>query len=199
VGGFTDVPPESPFYAPITYLADEGVVSGYPGGKFRPELPVTRQQFAKMIVRAVGYPVSSNDECPFVDVYETYPGHYLDPNDPLYPDHYVAVAAAHNITQGVKPQLFYPWDSIKLAQVVTMVVRTGLDLGVWDAPPHSYEPPFPNFGAPHYEWARMGAAHGLFDGYPGPWGWWEPASRGQCAFFIWKLMLALGNGPYPMD
>jgi hypothetical protein len=190
---FSDVPVGSEYYAPITYLADEDVVSGYADGKFGPHNLVTRQQFAKMIVRAVGYPVSNSDICEFVDVQTSYPGYYLDLNDPLYPDHYIAVAAERHITVGETPYAFGPYHNIKLAQVVTMVVRTGENLGVYDSPPHSYVPPFDDFGEPHYSHAREGAAHGLFDGYPGLWEWYSPATRGQCAFFIWKLMLAI-NG-----
>jgi len=187
---FPDVPAGSEYYEAVTYLAGEDVVSGYSDGRFGPRELVTRQQFAKMIVRAIGYPVFTSDICPFGDVPTSFPGHYVDPNDPLYPDHYVSVAAAHHITVGVTPTSFGPYRNITLAQVVTMVVRSAQDLGVWDAPPHAYEPPFADFGEPHYAYARMGAAHGLFDGYPGPWDWSKPATRGQCAFFIWKLMVA---------
>ncbi len=75
---FPDVPAGSEFYDAITYLADEGVVSGYADGRFGPSDMVTRQQFAKMIVRAVGYPVFASDVCPFTDVSTSYPGHYVD-------------------------------------------------------------------------------------------------------------------------
>ena len=195
---FPDVPVGSEYYSAITYLADEGVVSGYSSGKFGPGDLVTRQQFAKMIVRAIGYPVFTTDVCPFADVSTSYPGHYVDPKDPLYPDHYIAVAAQRGITLGLTATAFGPYQNIKLAQVVTMVVRAGMDLGLWDSPPHSYVAPFADFGEPHYPYARMGAAHGLFNGYPGPWYWFSPATRGQCAFFIWKLMVAY-QGTMPPD
>lgn len=187
---FPDVPADSDFYGAITYLADEGVVSGYADGRFGPSDKLTRQQFAKMIVRAVGYPVFASDVCPFTDVSTSYPGHYVDHSDPLYPDHYVAVAAGHHITVGLTPSTFGPYQNIKMAQVTTMVVRTAEDLGLWDSPPSSYVPSFADFGEPHYPYARTGAAHGLFSGYPGPWDWFSPATRGQCAYFIWKLMVA---------
>ena len=199
---FPDVPAGSEYYEAVIYLADEDVVSGYADGRFGPRDLVTRQQFAKMIVRAVGYAVFTSDVCPFTDVPTSYPGHYVDPNDPLYPDHYVAVAATHHITVGVTPATFGPYRNITMAQVVTMVVRTAQDLGLWDSPPSAYTPPFADFGEPHYPYARMGAAHGLFDGYPGSWDWFAPATRGQCAFFIWKLMVAYngaGGGPQPVD
>jgi hypothetical protein len=197
---FPDVPAGSDYYSAITYLAEEGVVSGYSDGRFGPNELVTRQQFAKMIVRAVQYAVFTGDVCPFTDVATSYPGHYVDPNDPFYPDHYVAVAAQHHITVGITPTTFGPYQNIKMAQVTTMIVRTAEDLGLWDSPPHAYTPPFADFGEPHFAYAREGAAHGLFTGYPGPWTWYEPATRGQCSFFIWKLMVAYhgGGGPEPI-
>jgi hypothetical protein len=188
---FPDVTSDSHYYAAITYLAGKSVISGYDNGNFGPNDPVTRQQFAKMIVRAVGYPVSTANECPFVDVERSLPGHYLDSKDPLYPDHYVAVAALHGITVGETATTFGPYHKIMMAQVTTMVVRAAEEEGVWDSPPSGYVPPFEDFGLPHYPAARIGAAHGLFAGYAGPWTWFAPASRSQCAFFIWKLMPAL--------
>ncbi len=46
-----------------------------------------------MIVLALGLPVSQTDECAFVDVEKT-------SSTGLYPDHYVAACAAHQITWG---------------------------------------------------------------------------------------------------
>jgi serine protease Do len=184
------VPAGSDYYGAITYLAEEGVVSGYANGNFGPNDRVTRQQFAKMIVRAVGYAVFTSDVCPYTDVPTSSPGHYVDDADPLYPDHYVAVAAGRHITVGLGGSTFGPYQNIKMAQATTMVVRTAEDLGLWDSPPHSYSPPFEDFGEPHYSYARTGAAHDLFNAYPGSWDWFSPATRGQCAFFICKLIIA---------
>jgi subtilisin family serine protease len=60
---FTDVPPGSPFFAFIGRLAGHGYISGYdtaancPSGTpcFRPELPVTRGQLAKIDANTAGY------------------------------------------------------------------------------------------------------------------------------------------------
>ncbi len=199
-GGFSDVEAGSQFADAINDLAEDGVISGFPNGTFGPDKLVTRQQFAKMIVRAAGYSASTADLCPFLDVMTSTSGHYLDATDPLYPDHYVAVAAAHGITKGVTPTIFHPDHNITMAQVVTMVVRTAEDKGVWDSPPSAYEPPFADFGPPHYTYARIGAAHGLFTGYTGQYSWSSSATRGQCAFFIWRLVLALKGqeGPEPL-
>lgn len=43
-------------------------MDGYGNGRFGPDDWVKRQQFAKMIVLAMGYPISEADVCPFDDV-----------------------------------------------------------------------------------------------------------------------------------
>ncbi len=51
---FLDVPPEYWSYRHIEYLAENGVVSGYDDGYYRPGLDVTREQMAVYIARAFG-------------------------------------------------------------------------------------------------------------------------------------------------
>jgi hypothetical protein len=185
--GFTDVPATHPYYAPITYLANEGVVSGFVNGSFGPEELVKRQQFAKMIVGAVHGYVQEYMSCPFDD---------LGPDDPYdrYPHEYVAVAAASGITVGTSATHYSPTKNITLAQVVTMVMRAGEQEDKYAIAPSTYAAPFADFGAPHYYWARMGAYNHIFDDYQGPYNWWEPATRAQCAFFLWKMMEAPAAG-----
>jgi hypothetical protein len=128
---FPDVPSGHPYYAAITELASRGIIGGYDNGNFGPGDNVRRQQFAKMIVLAGGYPVSEADVCPFTDV----PAQIG--TDPLYPSHYVAVCAAHEITTGVTATTFNPGGYITRYQVVSMVVRAANDLqaGLLATPP----------------------------------------------------------------
>jgi uncharacterized protein YkwD len=46
---FNDVPPGSPFYGYVESAAWQGVVQGYGDGSFRPNLPTTRGQVAKVL------------------------------------------------------------------------------------------------------------------------------------------------------
>ncbi len=140
--GFPDVATSHPYFAAITDLASQGIIGGFADGTFGPDKPVTRQQFAKMIVIAIGYPVDETDVCPFVDVQISGPGS-------LYPDNYVAAAAALGITQGVDGRgipgragyvpatKFAPGKNITRYQVTTMVVRMAhtLQPGFLVAPP----------------------------------------------------------------
>lgn len=118
---FPDVPTTHPYYRAIQELTGSGVINGAPGGVFLPGDSVTRQQFAKMIVLGGDYEVSEDDVCPFRDV-------AAGGGATLYPDNYVAVCAAHGITQGKTAVTFDPFGTITRAQVLTMVVRAAEDL-----------------------------------------------------------------------
>jgi hypothetical protein len=130
---FPDVPSSHPYHAAITDLADRGIIGGYADGNFGPGDPVTRQQFAKMVVLTGGYPVSEANVCFFTDVEKS-------DASTLYPDNYIAVAAANGITTGKTPTTFDPYSNITRYQVVTMVVRMADNLqpGLLVAPPVGY-------------------------------------------------------------
>ena len=114
--GFPDVPGASPYYAAVGELASKGIVGGYSSGDFGPDDPVTRQQFAKMLVLAGGYPVSEGDVCRFTDVAVSGP-------DSFYPDNYVAVCAAKGIVLGKDSTTFAPTGDVTRHQAVSMAVR----------------------------------------------------------------------------
>ncbi len=180
---FSDVSEDHPYYAAITNLAAREVIVGKEDGMFHPFDPVTRQQFAKMIVKTLEYPVTGGEVCPFVDV-ATQMG-----SDPFYPSRYVAVCAAHGVTVGTTPTTFAPGNNITREQLITMVARAA---GLPD-PPEGYVPPF----APvrfsleeHYLNARKAAHAGLLAGLEGIGAGYEfmsPATRGECAQLLYNL------------
>jgi N-acetylmuramoyl-L-alanine amidase len=46
-----DIP--SKYSTEINYLVNKGMIAGYPGGYFKPDRPVTREEAATMIGRAI--------------------------------------------------------------------------------------------------------------------------------------------------
>ncbi len=140
-----------------------------------------RAQFAKMIALTMHLPVNESLTSPFTDLGAD------DPTD-LYPHEYVAAVASAGITTGTTPTTFAPWDNIGLAQLVTMIVRAAQSQL---APvPAGYNPPFQNFDATHYPYARIAAYHGLFAGFTDGYSWFSPATRGQCALLLVNLLHA---------
>jgi len=114
-GSFSDIT-ASPYKTAIEGLAQAGVVSGYLDRTFRPSNPVLRAQFAKMIVLGLGLTVTEGGTpLPFTDV--------AKPSNNLYPDDYVAAAAANGLVQGYGGGLFKPNNEVTRAQLLTIVVR----------------------------------------------------------------------------
>jgi hypothetical protein len=189
---FSDVPVSHPYFTAILQLAEREIIGGFGGGLFRPEIPVTRQQFAKMIVLALGYHPSEDSTSPFTDVTRTDAGHLVDAADPYYPDHYVAVAVAHGIVMGETSTIFAPYKNISRFQAVTMVVRAidDIDRGLLKNPPATYEPTWnPSLSPDHGQNARLAEFNGLLAQLP--WATLDPSapmSRGEIAQLEWNLV-----------
>ncbi len=187
---FSDViPGVTPYSTAIAALAAEGIITGFPDGTFRPYDFVTRQQFAKMIVLTMGYPVTGAEVCPFTDVV-TQSG-----TDPFYPSKYVAVCATRGITTGKTPTTFAPYETITHQQLITMVVRAAAVA----MPPVAYTPPFTaaQFSLEtHYLNARMAAYAGLLNDLLGvgpAYSFLAGSTRGECAQLLYNLSVLMGS------
>lgn len=180
---FTDVTDDMPYAAAIKLLAAKGVIQGYLDGRFGPNDPVTRQQFAKMIVLALGIGAQPLQQaCPFSDV-QPLP----TSSDPLYPTAYVAACAAAGIVVGKTQDRFYPYEHVTRAQLISMIARAA-DL---PEPPADYQPVFGPFSPDHYPWARRAAYAGLLDGLVGmarDYNFWAMATRGEVCQLLANLI-----------
>ncbi len=185
---FSDVA-GSPYATAIYDLAGRGIITGFDDGTFRPSASVTRQQFAKMIVKTLGYAVTGAEICPFTDVAAQ------SGSDAFYPSKYVAVCALRGITTGKTATRFDPASTITHQQLITMVARA---TGLAD-PPAGYTPPFGagQFSlADHYANARRAAFAGLLDGLQGMGPGYDfagPSSRGECAQVLHNVAQAAGR------
>ena len=124
----------------------------------RPRNSVTRQEFARMIVRTMGYGVRENGAHGFADIKER-----LDPSDPLFPGAYIAACVSHGLVMGKSSTTFAPDEKLTRAQLITMVARAG---GLRDVP-LEYLPPFGEFTPAHYSWARAASHYGWLDDVAG--------------------------------
>ncbi len=172
---FSDVPDSHPYSPAIYDLKVRGIINGFGDGTFRPGGHMTRQQFAKVIVKSLGLAVTGKETCPFGDVLRK-----LSSSDPFYPDKYIAVCSAAGIMTGRTASTFDPTGDMTRAQLITMVARAA---GLAE-PPLEYEPPFGDFEPTHYPWTRKAAYAGLLDGLEGMgpgFDFLAPATRGEVA------------------
>jgi len=120
---FGDVAPDNPFYEDIGKLSARGITVGCGNGNYCPNDPVTREQMAAFIIRALGEfdpPTPPNQR--FVDV---------PPGNQFYS--FIDRLAVLQITQGCTPDhLFYcPSDPVKREQMAAFLLR---GLGEFDPP-----------------------------------------------------------------
>jgi hypothetical protein len=107
---FTDLPQGHWADDPVQYLVDQGVISGYADGSFHPNENVTRAQFAKMLVTAMGWPLQTPPTPSFSDV----------PAD-FWAYGYIETAIAHGVISGYTDGTFRPSANVTRAQVAKMV------------------------------------------------------------------------------
>ena len=180
---FSDIA-SCPHKIAIEGLAHMGIINGKGDGTFRPGESTSRQQFAKMVVLSLALPVSETDTCTFTDVEQSGPS-------ALYPDNYVAVAAANGITKGTSDTSFSPWANISRAQVITMIVRAAENLGAisLSEPPEGWSGNLPADDPTHGANICKAEHNGLLAGIAlGDWDIWAEASRGEVAQMLWNMM-----------
>jgi hypothetical protein len=83
--------PNAPY---INELVNKHVLEGVDANRFAPDAPLTREQFAKMVVLAFGLKADGT-EAPFTDV----TSEWAKP--------YIAAAYHHQLIQGAGPTLFH--------------------------------------------------------------------------------------------
>ncbi len=205
---FPDVGNLHPYYDSIGDLPARRILRGLADGSFRRDNLVTRQQFAKLIVLSLRLPVTEDAQSRFTDVPSE-----VDPADPLYPGHYIAVAAENSIVKGYDSTHFGPGDNVKRAQLLTMVARairslSSLQLAEPDSAYFAGGGNLASFtDATHGANVHVAEFNGLLDGIARQ--GWDPygyATRGEAAQIldnmIWKTnrrqvqMEADGTGDY---
>lgn len=110
---FSDVAASS-WYAPFVAKLDaHNIASGYADGTFRPNEKVTRAEFTKMIVLAMGWEVETPTATSFPDVAEGGWAHA-----------YAECGKAHGVLDGYMDGSFRPNNPIKREEAAKIVART---------------------------------------------------------------------------
>ncbi|MCX5975432.1 MAG: S-layer homology domain-containing protein [Coprothermobacterota bacterium] len=166
-------------YHSILSLFHQGVVQGYPDGAFRPERPITRAEFAKMMASAYNLPVSHPAVPTFSDLPATHWAFDL-----------VEAAAQSKLFLGYPDGAFRPEDPVTKEQVVAVLVRkAGWTLSTPSSPTFSDLPPV-EWSFPFVETAMKeglflpndpNLAGDLFQGN-------APATRAQISVLVARLL-----------
>lgn len=109
---FPDVDKTASYAGAVDALTTLGIVNGDDNGKFNPENTVTRAEFAKMVVEALGAgnEAASSTDTKFVDA----KGHWAAG--------YIEVGVAKAFINGYDEKTFGPDDKVTYAQAVKMLV-----------------------------------------------------------------------------
>lgn len=116
--GFSDLADSEWAVEAITALAGKGIVSGSGDGKFNPNNSVTREEFTKMTILAIGM-YDSNAECDFSDVGK----------DEWYYS-YIASAAERGIINGIGDGSFGTGTRITREDMAVIVKRAAEAVGI---------------------------------------------------------------------
>lgn len=110
---YNDVQMSRPDFLSIESLSDQGIVSGYPDGSFKPDVPLTRAQLAKILAVAMKWSLIKPPQGRFSDV---------DPTAWMFP--YVETAAARGVMAGYDDGTFLPNGGLSRAEAVQSIVLT---------------------------------------------------------------------------
>ena len=181
---FADVPTGHPYAEAIYDLAGRGIISGYDNGRFGPNDLVMRQQFAKMIVLAMGFVPTAQDSYDFHDVPHSASG--------LYPYHFVALAAHNGLIKGYDDGTFRPASPVSRMQVITVAVRAGGS--ALSLPPGGWEGSVSHSDTSHGESIQVAEYNGLLAGIQdlSDWDVAKSATRGEVAQILHSLLAKTG-------
>ncbi|MGE5572909.1 MAG: S-layer homology domain-containing protein [Bacteroidota bacterium] len=130
----------------IVSLVDEGIIAGYPDGTFKPENPVTRAEFAKVVARA--FAIRPTGEPKFRDI------------EANWAKAYITALAEAGIVSGYPDGTFKPDRHITRAEMVTMLVRVVKLADNMDSLEQP-EPSFTDVAPGHWAFRAVETAHAL--------------------------------------
>jgi hypothetical protein len=107
---FRDVPATDLFYPYIETAYQQGWISGYTDGTFRPDQAVTRGQASRIVVTAAHLPLAAAAKPAYADV---------PASSPIYP--YVATASAQGLISGYPDGTFQPDAALSRGALAQML------------------------------------------------------------------------------
>jgi len=121
---FSDVSPENEFFFAVNFVANEGIVSGYAEGDFRPEGEINRAEFTKILVGARFAEEVENFETTQISGGLTAESCFPDFTTNDWFAKFVCFARANEILGGYPDGNFKPANPVNLAEAITILVKS---------------------------------------------------------------------------
>jgi len=112
VSAFSDVTGNDPNRIFITYINRQGIINGFPDGKYYPQSGLTRAQASVVICKAAGLTASAVSETSFKDVAANH-----------WAASYINAAAAAGYLKGFPDGTFKPDTKLTRAQGISLIMR----------------------------------------------------------------------------
>lgn len=101
-------------YQSIKFLTEIGVVVGFPDGTYKPDIPVTRAEFASMTIKALGQENATVSQ----DIY------FNDITPDFWGYNIIQKAVYFDLMPNSKGESFRPFDAVTRAEAITMAVNS---------------------------------------------------------------------------
>jgi hypothetical protein len=112
---FEDVPSSHPNAAAINFVRNEGIVTGYDDGTFRPDQTINRAEFTKIIITA-NFTQEAIDNCESEDL-------FTDVHQSDWFADYVCIGKNDNVISGYDDGSFGPASPVNFAEAAKIVVN----------------------------------------------------------------------------
>lgn len=182
---YTDMNETHWAYQPIKFLTEVGVVVGYPDGSYKPDIPVTRAEFASMAIKALGQENATVAQ----EI------HFNDITPDFWAYNIIQKAVYFDLIPDAKGESYRPYDSVTRAEAINIAVNALTTNQISqqkanDIIAKSYE---------DYEqmpaWFLMAAAKAhvldlvvVMPGHEGKMEANRPANRAEVAMILYKMM-----------
>ena len=110
---YTDMGQDHWAYQSIKFLTEVGVVVGFPDGTYKPEIPVTRAEFASMAIKALGQERTNVSQ----DI------HFADLTRDFWAYNIIEKAVYFNLMPDSKGEAFRPFDPVTRAEAINLAVN----------------------------------------------------------------------------
>ena len=110
---YTDMDENHWAYQSIKFLTEVGVVVGYPDGTYKPDIPVTRAEFASMAIKALGQE----------DTTVTQEINFNDLTPEFWAYNIIQKAVYFDLIPDAKGESYRPFDSVTRAEALNIAVN----------------------------------------------------------------------------